>query len=74
MTTPSTCGDAGLRHGGKHFGKAARMEHEARRLLLRFGPGAAGLDRIGIAVEGMDDRAGIEQRGGYSRRRRRSRR
>ncbi len=37
------------------------MQHQPRRILARFGPVAASSDGVGIAVEGVDDRARIEK-------------
>ncbi len=44
------------------------MEHEARRDFARLGPGLPGGDGIGVAVEGMDGRAAIEDRAGIAAR------
>ena len=43
------------------LGKAARMEHEARRDFEDFPPGPPRRDRIGVAIEGVDGGAGTEQ-------------
>jgi hypothetical protein len=53
---------------GDHFGEAARMEDKAGRIFARFGPFAPGFDRIGIAIEGVDGGAGIEQAAGIAAR------
>ncbi len=58
--------DPRCRHDVEHFGEAVRVQHEARRIFARFGPGAPGGDRIGIAIEGMDRRAAFEQRAGIA--------
>ena len=58
---PGHLRDSGIGQRRDHFRKAARMQHQPRRVLAGFRPALPGGDGIGIAVEGMDDGAGIEQ-------------
>ena len=58
--------NSGLCEAFDHFGKAARVEDQARRLGPGFSPFATGGDGIGIAVEGVNGRPGIEQLAGIT--------
>ena len=59
-------GDARFGERGDHLGEAARVEHQPRRVGLRLRPGAPGGDRVGIAVERVHGRAGVEDRAGVA--------
>ena len=61
-------GDPSFGQPGDQFGEAARVKDETGGFGLRLRPVASGRNRIGIAIKGVNRRAGFEQAAGITSR------